>query len=56
MRILRSNYVFPSYNKIKEEITQKKAHIYEEKIDRLNHKLESMHKGVDFDSDHDKIK
>lgn len=52
MRILQSNFVFPSYGKIKEEIIQKKTHKYEEKISRLEGKLKQMQQANDFEADH----
>jgi len=56
MRILNSNYVFPSYNKLREEIVQKKVKNYQNRIGRLTQKLAQMHKTNDFTNDHEMIK
>ena len=42
MNVLRSNYVFPSYSKIKQDIINKKSKAYEGTIRRLNKKLVEM--------------
>ena len=42
MNVLRSNYVFPSYSKIKQDIINKKSKAYDGTIRRLNKKLVEM--------------
>jgi predicted acyl esterase len=56
MNVLRSNYVFPSYSKIKQEIVDKRSKAYERTITRLNQKLTDMGQQNNFQQDHDKIK
>ena len=56
MNVLRSNYVFPSYSKIKQDIINKKSKAYDGTIRRLNKKLVEMSQENNFQEEHEKIK
>lgn len=56
MNVCSSECVFPSYNKIKQQIIDQQSKQYELKIQGLNNRLASMQSSSNFKADHQLIK